>query len=282
MTANLYSRMMAATGAAPTDTTRKLIDAVSGVVTAELAARDDRLLVAETALKRARVIHRPTHHDDPGGPWCNECTHLPALRRYGPPGVPWPCPTIKALNHPNPPTRTPPKRTAQRPRLPGPLPAWQALEIGLSWLHNTVQPPNALIDHHGLRLRTTTNRTLHFVPTGTTGKALIVVNVTRLRWHRNGVELIPTDRLAPTELTDLTTLLAELGAKVTGTWNGHPTITGTLALRRPPHPTLIAAVRRYQNGCPTHPTKGVLCTCDWYTQGRAHIIQPTTKGTPNR
>lgn len=154
-----------------------------------------------------------------------------------------------------------------------PLPTQQALQAGLTWLHHIPQPDTALINHRGLALRTTTNRTLRFVAAGTQGKAVIALDVTRLTWEHNGTELIPTDRIGPTELTDLKTLLATLGAKTMTTYNGHPT-TGAFLLQQPAHPTLTNAVARYQAGCPTHPHHGVLCTCGWYQRGRAHIIHP--------
>lgn len=173
-------------------------------------------------------------------------------------------------------TNTPP--TPARPQRPldalalDPLPAHQALQAGLTWLHHIPQPPTALIDHRGLPLRTTNNRTLRFVAAGPQGKAVIALDVTRLTWKNNGKELIPTDRIGPTELTDLTTLLRTLNTRVMATYNGHPTITGTLLLQRPAHPTLTAAITRYQAGCPTHPTH---CRCGWYQRGRAQIIHPT-------
>lgn len=256
-------------------TAHQVAEALSGLVTAELAAKEDRILLAETALTRARELHRPVHHTTPGGPWCNECTHP----KQAPTGVPWPCPTICALNNITPPRRrpTPRKPPPQPARLPGPLPTRQALQAGLAWLHTIPQPPTALINHQGLPLRTTTNRTLRFVPAR--GRALVVIDVHTLTWKDNGEELTPTDHIGPTELNDLTTLLATLGAKVTSTWNGHPTITGTLALARHPHPTLTKAANRYRTGCPHHPERKTLCTCGWYEHGRAQLLHPTTEST---
>ena len=164
---------------------------------------------------------------------------------------------------------------APHPPLPTPPTLQQTLQAGLRWLHHTVQPTTAVLNHHGTPLPTTLdNRKIHCIPTPT-GKALITINVTRLRWVHNGTQLHPTDRLDPTELAHLADLLDQAGSRVAQTLNGYPTVTGTLVLKTPAHPSLVAAVHRYQDGCPTHPNRGSACSCGWYERGHAQLIQPT-------
>lgn len=194
-------------------------------------------------------------------------THAWTAHHQGTPHPPVVCHTRRELTdlvlppHPPPP---PPGETSLQ----------QALEAGLHWLHHTEQPQGALIDHHGALLPTTIdNRKLRCVP-AYNGKALITIDVARLRWIHNGDQLHPTDQIGPHELDDLAALLDQAGAPIATTLNGYPTITGTLVLQRHAHPTLVAAANRYRKGCRAHPAKGTLCPCGWYIRGRNRIIPP--------
>lgn len=159
------------------------------------------------------------------------------------------------------------------PHITAPLPLADAMAAGLRWLHTTAQPPRALL-RHGITLATTANRTLRFCPAGIHDKSVITVDVACYDWRHDGTQLIPTEHIRPREIEQLTRLIDHLGGKVTRTWNGYPTITGTLALRHPAHPTLIAAAKRYRAGCPAHPDKGVSCSCGWYQHGTKLLIHP--------
>lgn len=211
-----------------------------------------------------RGWHITTHRTTAGAPqaWTAHHQHRPQ-----PPLV---CHTLQELTDLILGDQPPPGPTPT----PGPTTLTQALEAGVHWLHHTRQPVDALINHHGVPLPTTIdNRKIRCIPTHN-GKALITIDVARLRWINNGDQLHPTDQIGPNELADLTDLLDQAGAPVAHTLNGYPTITGTLVLKHPAHPTLVAAAHRYQKGCPTHPTKGTWCPCGWYTRGRARIIPP--------
>jgi hypothetical protein len=129
---------------------------------------------------------------------------------------------------------------------------------------------------------TADNRQFGFVPAGWGGRAIVVVNIAKVEWSE-GPDLLPMNPLAPGELeSEIKFVLLGLGAEVVHTWNGHPGITGSLALARPAHPSLLAAVQRYRAGCPRHP--GPLCSwdgCAWYSEGNAKVVQPAlTAGQP--
>ncbi|KAB7754422.1 Uncharacterised protein [Mycobacteroides abscessus subsp. abscessus] len=108
-----------------------------------------------------------------------------------------------------------------------------ALLIGLRWLYDTEQPTHARQDPHGQHLPTPAGRTLHFIPSGTAGHVLIVI------------EAAKPASLAPGELAAFADLLDDLGETVLSTYNGYPGTTAALALARPAHPTLRAAVARF-------------------------------------
>ncbi|WP_435111613.1 hypothetical protein [Nocardiopsis synnemataformans] len=151
----------------------------------------------------------------------------------------------------------------------------QALAAGLRWLYDTPQPDGAILQHHGEGLYLPdANRSLAFIPAGWDGKVVIVVNVARAGWKPERNELTPAHMIGPTEIDEVTAMLADLGARVVHTWNGHPSDTGSLALERPAHPTLLAAVNRYRKGCPDHPEKSVFCKCGWYERGNKKVAVP--------
>jgi len=141
---------------------------------------------------------------------------------------------------------------------------------GLSWLYDTEQPASAVLQHHGEGLASQGNRGLRFIPSGWGGRVVIIVDVTKVEYGTNPGTRRPLNPLAVGELDAFTALLADLGHKVVHTWNGHPAVTGSLALAEPAHPSLQAAVARYHAGCPTHRT--TLCRCGWYRQGNRHLI----------
>lgn len=146
------------------------------------------------------------------------------------------------------------------------------LVAGLHWLFDTEQPEGAVQPHHGVVLPAVDNRQFGFIPAGWSRRAIVTVDVAKVRYDGDGM---PTNPLRPDELHDLTEQLATLGADVVETWNGHPSITGSLALSRPAHPTLLAAVALYRAGCPTHPRVGVFCDCGWFAAGDALVARPS-------
>lgn len=149
------------------------------------------------------------------------------------------------------------------------------LAAGLAWLYDTAQPDGAILQHHGASLPPVGNRRYRFIPAGWDGRAIVVVEVANVEWTTQGDQEVVANPLEPDELDRLTADLADLGAEVIHTWNGHPAITGSLALKRPAHPTLLAAVNRCRAGCPDH--SGPLCSwagCRWYPDGYARVVMP--------
>jgi hypothetical protein len=150
------------------------------------------------------------------------------------------------------------------------------LAAGLRWLYETEQPDGAILQHHGVWVGKVDNRSFSFAASAWEGRAVVVAEVVKVEWKSDPLgHQVPANPLAPEELADLTAELVELGAEVLHTWNGHPAITGSLALARPAHPSLVAAVDRYRTGCPDH--TGPLCSwdgCPWYGDGNALIIKP--------
>lgn len=142
------------------------------------------------------------------------------------------------------------------------------LLVGLRWLLDTEQPAEAIVSHHGQRLASADNRVLRFVPHGPGERAFIAIEVHRIDWVSWGC---PRNPLAPSELSDIAALLGDVGQRVVETRDGHPGITGSLALSTSSHPSLLAAVRRYSAGCPRHGGR-VLCRWGWYRAGAHQAI----------
>lgn len=153
------------------------------------------------------------------------------------------------------------------------------LAAGLRWLLDTEQPEDAVIIHHGENMAGEGNRRFSFFPAGWDGRAIIAVGVARVEWiaindKDRGYDKAPANPLEPDELERLSATITALGEAVVSTWNGYPATTGSLALARPAHPSLRAAVQRYKAGCPEHPDNYVFCECGWYRQGYAQLIRP--------
>jgi hypothetical protein len=147
------------------------------------------------------------------------------------------------------------------------------LRSGLRWLYDTEQPPTAIAQHHGERLLSVGNRSIKFVPCGWGGRVVIVLDVANVEYGGNYEP--PCNPLAHRELDNFKALLAEMGPTVAHAWNGHPAITGSVALSRPAHPTLIAAVDRYYAGCPDH-GRSVFCGCGWFSRGNTTLTRLRT------
>ncbi|MFE3657237.1 hypothetical protein [Streptomyces sp. NPDC059165] len=148
-------------------------------------------------------------------------------------------------------------------------PADAVLTAGLCWLYETEQPADAHAQHHGEMLAADGNRTYSFVPVGARKLPVVVVDVARVEWIDNGPNELktPANPLEPGELEALAAELERRGFPVDGTWNGHPGITGSVGLRRPAHPSQVAAVERYHRGCQDHPARSVFCDCEVWRAG---------------
>lgn len=132
-----------------------------------------------------------------------------------------------------------------------------ALLLGLRWLYDTEQPATAVQNPHGQHLHTPAGRTLTFIPAGTAGHALLVITADT----DNTPDGQPSaNSLSPGEVAAFADLLEDLGEPVLSTYNGYPGATAALALSRPAHPTLLAAVTRFTDQPHPHRTDET-CQC---------------------
>lgn len=146
------------------------------------------------------------------------------------------------------------------------------LRAGLDWLFNVEQPADAIHQHLGRTSPTVGNRKYGFSPSGFPNGPVVSVEVVDTDYEFGvGHRAV----IAPDELNQLTAALHALGRPVAETWNGHPGITGSAGLTGTAHPTLLAAVSRYQAGCPTHPDKGVFCKCAAWRDSFLRAVPPT-------
>lgn len=151
------------------------------------------------------------------------------------------------------------------------------LVAGVRWLYGTVQPPAALVERRGARL-TVDDRVLRFIPIGASGTPLIVVDLRSIRWGL--VEASPRlNALGPDELPALVTGLEGLGVPSAAV--SYHRLTGTVALEIAAHPSLVAAVHRFDQGCPYHhsqvceaPLRDGGQACPWHRDGHRAAIWP--------
>jgi hypothetical protein len=116
------------------------------------------------------------------------------------------------------------------------------LLFGLRWLFDTVQPEAAMVSPGGQAIRSG-HRTLRFRPVDWQGHAVVEVLGAATA----------TDLSPRAELDAFVTALDDLGEEVVASWIGRRGQVRSIALARPAHPTLQAAVTRYIAGCQVHP-----------------------------
>lgn len=156
----------------------------------------------------------------------------------------------------------------------------EILDTGLGWLYDTVQPDDAHQQHHGIVLHLPeVNRWYGFCPDGARHLPVVSVNVIKPEWIDNGFNRPSTlaNPLGSDELPQLAEELRRRGFESFGTWNGHPSDTGSVGLVREAHPTLTAAVQRYHRGCTAHPERSVFCDCEHWRAEGARIIRPSVR-----
>ncbi|GFG83159.1 MULTISPECIES: hypothetical protein [Mycobacterium] len=144
------------------------------------------------------------------------------------------------------------------------------LLIGLQWLLDTEQPETALVSRHGQVLRSVGNRVMRFLPLGFDGRAAVFLYVERPEWS---VERKPRHLLARNEINDLADLVTDCGEQVEARWLCDPRVSCAVALRTPVHPSLLAAVERFEAGCPKRAHRGALvCRCQERHAGFASAV----------
>jgi hypothetical protein len=153
--------------------------------------------------------------------------------------------------------------------------AADVLTAGLRWLFETSQPDDAHAQHHGERLAADNNRSYRFIPVGAGDLPVIVVDVAKIEWTTDGRgDMVPANPIEADELERLAAELERRGYPVRDTWNGHPSITGSVGLRTPAHPGQVAAVGRYHRGCTVHPGRTVFCDCEAWRAGFTRVVRP--------
>ncbi|MUL76201.1 hypothetical protein [Mycolicibacterium sp. CBMA 226] len=122
------------------------------------------------------------------------------------------------------------------------------LLVGLRWLFDTAQPRAAMVSAGGQVVRSG-RRSLRFRPVDWQGHAVIEIVGPAAAGD-------PSPRA---ELEAYVQALDDMGEDVVASWIGRRGQVRSIALARPVHPTLRAAVDRYVAGCVEHP--GRQCAC---------------------
>lgn len=138
-----------------------------------------------------------------------------------------------------------------------------ALLLGLRWLYDTEQPASAIARSDGQALPSVGGRTLRFIPRAHPGGTVVRIEHTR---RTTGPQALPA-----TELDAFANVLDDLDVRVARRWIEYPGASGCFALHAPAHPTLCAAVARYERGCAEHHPRDV-CACTEIDQGHANFI----------
>jgi len=147
------------------------------------------------------------------------------------------------------------------------------LRAGLAWLYDTVQPDDAIPDHHGYGARAG-DRRYRFVGRGANGLPVVVASVAEPAYDKTHIDWPLLNPIGGQgEMEALVAALTGLGAQVREWWNGFGE-SGSVGLVRPAHPSLRAGLARYSAGCPTHNT--VFCGpgCRWLASGYARAVEP--------
>lgn len=122
--------------------------------------------------------------------------------------------------------------------------------IGLRWLYDTPQPAGSVVDPRAHQLHSVPGRRiLRFDPAGRNGA--VTVELVAARYE------IRDRALAAAELAAFGEVVDGLGEEITGTWLGRGGAIGAVELARPAHPSLLAAVKRFENGAPVDPVTTV-------------------------
>lgn len=154
------------------------------------------------------------------------------------------------------------------------VPFDRAVEAALHWLHDTPQPHEAALQHHGLHVARTvlpsTGRevALSACPSGAGQRPVLIV--TAAESHRGGDVWSFTD-------DGWASAVGAVAARtpVHTTWNGPPATSGSVGLVHGAHPTLLAAVARYFAGCPDHRRGCAAHGCRWLIDRSALVVHPS-------
>ena len=154
------------------------------------------------------------------------------------------------------------------------------LAEGLRWLYDTTQPATAIMPARGAAtMIAAANRIIRWVPLGWGWTASVILEIAHIDWGAGmGPPLNP---MPSSEAISLAASLHQLGVDIADIACTTQCLSAAIALRRPAHPTLCAATRRYMQGCPAHhsrichrpPARGGR-DCGWIADGQRAITWP--------
>lgn len=146
------------------------------------------------------------------------------------------------------------------------------LEAGHRWLFDTVQPDGALMRPAGVTAPVIAGRRFTFVPAAEPRSTAAIV----VRPDQSGTTGA-VKKLRDPDLEALAAHITDLGTAAGVVWSLSKSIAMIRTMRKA-HPSLVAAVTRYQSGCPVH--QGSSCgvpgarPCAWITAGFQQLILP--------
>ena len=124
------------------------------------------------------------------------------------------------------------------------------------------------------------NRIIRWVPLGWGWTANVVLEVAHIDW---GLGMgPPLNPMLSSEAISLAVELHHIGVDIADIACTTSCLSAAIVLRRPAHPTLCAAARRYLQGCPSHHTR--ICgrppargghDCGWLRDGQRAITWPS-------
>lgn len=142
------------------------------------------------------------------------------------------------------------------------------LLIGLRWLLDTEQPAGALICPHGQTLSSVGNRRLRFSAEGFDGRPAVFFEVSDTE-QQSGSNASNT--LTDYEIDEFAFMLSDCGEDAAATRCNDTYHIAAWALSARAPSSLLAAVARYRQGCPTHRGSAPSC-CSWYSNGSQRAI----------
>jgi hypothetical protein len=155
------------------------------------------------------------------------------------------------------------------------------LAEGPQWLYDTIQPSTAIVHARGAAtVIAAANRIIRWVPLGWGWTANVVLEVAHIDW---GVGMgPPLNPMLSSEAISLAVELHHIGVDIADIACTTRCLSAAIVLRRPAHPTLCAAARRYLQGCPSHHSR--ICgrppargghDCRWLSDGQRAITWPS-------
>lgn len=122
---------------------------------------------------------------------------------------------------------------------------------GLAWLYETVQPDDAIVFHLGPTSCVVNHRHYGFIPSVINGLPVVTMCLAEEHKHAR-IRIGNEDRLAyPIHRAEVSAIQRAIETEVTvqESWNGEGCETVSFRLSRPANPSLLAALKRYNDGC---------------------------------